>query len=67
MSNLNVIVKPNKTIVSSVTIAPHASVSLGSLTNVDASGADDGETLVYEASSSTFVVKTLPNINGGAF
>jgi hypothetical protein len=74
MSDLSITVKPNKTVVSAVTIAPQTSVSLGSLTNVDASSPDDGETLVYEASSGKYVVKeiqvnsnNITNINGGTF
>ena len=47
MSNeaLQVTVKPTKTVVSAVTIAPQTSVSLGNLTNVDATDPDDGESL----------------------
>jgi hypothetical protein len=76
MSNqaLQVRVKPTKTIVSSVTIAPQTTVSLGNLTNVDASDPDEGETLVYDASSGLYVVKAITvdsnnitNINGGSF
>jgi hypothetical protein len=76
MSNqaLQVTVKPTKTIVSSVTIAPQTTVSLGNLTNVDASDPDEGETLVYDASSGLYVVKAITvdsnnitNINGGSF
>lgn len=71
---LVVTVKPTKTVVSSVTIAPQTSVSLGNLTNVDASDPNDGETLVYEASTSKYVVKpvsvdsnNITNIQGGTF
>jgi hypothetical protein len=78
MSNGNealvVTVKPTKTIVSSVTIAPQTSVSLGSLTNVDATDPDDGETLVYDATAGKYIVKALTidsnnitNVNGGTF
>jgi hypothetical protein len=76
MSNqaLQVRVKPTKTIVSSVTIAPQTTVSLGNLTNVDASDPDDGETLVFDAASGLYVVKAITvdsnnitNINGGSF
>jgi hypothetical protein len=78
MSNGNealiVTVKPTKTIVSSVTIAPQTSVSLGSLTNVDASDPDDGETLVYDATAGKYIVKAISidsnnitNVNGGTF
>lgn len=71
---LVVTVRPTKTVVSSVTIAPQTSVSLGNLTNVDASDPNDGETLVYEASTSKYVVKpvsvdsnNITNIQGGTF
>lgn len=76
MSNeaLQVTVKPTKTIVSSVTIAPQTTVSLGNLTNVDATDPDEGETLVYDASQAKYVVKAITvdsnnitNINGGTF
>lgn len=74
MSDIQVSVKPTKTVVSSVTIAPQTSVSLGNLTNVDATDPNDGETLVYEASTSKYVVKpitvtsnNITNINGGSF
>ena len=78
MSNGNealvVTVKPTRTIVSSVTIAPQTSVSLGSLTNVDASDPDDGETLVYDATAGKYIVKAISidsnnitNVNGGTF
>jgi hypothetical protein len=76
MSNeaLQVTVKPTKTVVSAVTIAPQTSVSLGNLTNVDATDPDDGETLVYDATAAKYVVKAITvdsnnvtNINGGSF
>ena len=76
MSNQALIVniRPNKTVVSSVTIAPQTSVSLGNLTNVDASDPDDGETLVYDESLGKYVVKAITvdsnnitSINGGTF
>jgi hypothetical protein len=61
-------------VVSSVTIAPQTTISLGNLTNVDASNPDDGETLVFDAATNTFIVKELivdsnniTNINGGTF
>jgi len=71
---LVVTVKPTKTVVSSVTIAPTTSVSLGNLTNVDASDPNDGETLVYDATTSKYVVKpiaitsnNITSIQGGGF
>jgi hypothetical protein len=76
MSNEALIVKvrPTKTIVSSVTVAPQTTLSLGNLTNVDASDPDDGETLVYDESLGKYVVKAITvdsnnitSINGGTF
>jgi hypothetical protein len=37
------------------------------LKDVDASDADDKETVVYDAASGKFVVEELPIINGGEF
>ena len=37
------------------------------LTDVDASSLDEGETVVYEANTGTFVIKTLPIVDGGTF
>jgi hypothetical protein len=74
MSDITVTIKPTKTVVSSVTVAPQTSVSLGNLTNVDATDPDDGETLVYDAAAAKYVVKPIivnsnnvTNINGGTF
>ena len=71
---LVVTVKPTKTVVSSVTIAPTTTVSLGNLTNVDASDPNDGETLVYDATTSKYVVKAISlnsnnitSLQGGGF
>jgi len=57
-----------------VTVAPSANISLGTLTNVDVSGAEDGEAIVYDAANNIFVIKhvsfdsnNITNINGGAF
>jgi hypothetical protein len=61
-------------VVSSVTIGPQPTISLGNLTNVDASDPDDGETLVYDDVLGKYVVKAITvnsnnitNINGGTF
>lgn len=66
-------VKPTKT-VATVAFTPSANITLGSLTNVDASDPDDGEALVFDAATQTFIVKeisidsnNITNINGGAF
>jgi hypothetical protein len=72
--NITSSVRSSKSVVSSVTIGPQADISLGNLTNVDASNPDDGETLVFDAATNTFIVKELivdsnniTNINGGTF
>jgi hypothetical protein len=37
------------------------------LVDVDATSLDNNETLVYDEATDKFVVKELPNINGGTF
>jgi hypothetical protein len=49
------------------TIGVGATTRLGSLTDVDASDPDNNETLVYDAATDKYVVKTLPVVNGGTF
>lgn len=54
--------------VRSIGIAPSQSDQfLSSLRDVDASNPDNNETLVYDASTGKYVVKELPNLNGGYF
>jgi hypothetical protein len=74
VENVTTSVKSERTVVSSVTIAPQTTISLGNLTNVDASDPDDGETLVYDDVLGKYVVKAITvnsnnitNINGGTF
>jgi len=64
---IEVKIKSNKTAVSSVEIARTVKFPLQELTNVDGTDPDDGEVLVYEASSNLYVVKTIPFIRGGTF
>ena len=74
-SSYTVQVKPTKSVVSSIVArATTESISLGSLTNVDTSNADDGETLVFNAGTGKYVVQQLTDsglniasINGGSF
>ena len=40
---------------------------LANLSDVDASDPDNNEILVYDETSNKYVIKTLPNINGGTF
>ena len=51
----------------SVGILPTAGLSLSALGDVDASDADNNETLVYDQTTGKYVVKTLPNVDGGTF
>jgi hypothetical protein len=64
---IEVKIKSNKTAVSSVEIARTVKFPLQELTNVDGTDPDDGEVLVYEASSNLYVVKALPFVRGGTF
>lgn len=59
----------NRTQIKTVAITPDLSgvSSLASLSDVDASDPDNNETLVYDDAIGKYVVKTLPNINGGTF
>lgn len=49
-----------------VGVSPPAG-SLSNLQDVDATDADNNETLVYDAASGKYVVKELPVLNGGTF
>lgn len=59
----------NRKQIKTVAIAPDLSAvsTLASLNDVDASDPDNNETLVYDDVTGKYVVKTLPNINGGTF
>jgi hypothetical protein len=67
-------VKTNKTAISSVNIGTKLDLTLGQLTNVNASDPDDGEVLVYDDVLKKYVVKeitvnsnNITNIAGGLF
>jgi len=67
-------IKPQKTTVSSVNIGTRPSLSLGQITNVDASDPDDNEALLYDAATNKYVVKpividsnNITNVAGGTF
>ena len=69
-----VTVKPASKYEAVVTVAPSANITLSTLVNVDTSGAEDGESLVYDAANNNYVIKqieinsnNITNINGGAF
>ena len=61
--------KPANKTFASVSVAPSSNISLGNLTDVNISGADDGETLVYNAATATFEASspTVTLITGGKF
>jgi hypothetical protein len=50
-----------------VGILPSITNKLEDLLDVDASDADDNETLVYDATTGKYVVREIPIINGGDF
>lgn len=60
-------VKTPKTTVSSISYGGGAAQNLSQLSDVDATDADNGETLVYDDSLNKYVVKVLPKIQGGTF
>lgn len=53
--------------VRTVAVASASSATLAGLTDVDASDSDNNETLVYDAMSGKYVIKTLPSVDGGTF
>ena len=67
--------KPASKSFASVSVAPSSNISLGNLTNVDVSGAENNEVLVFDQANNKFVVapitldanSTITNINGGLF
>ena len=67
--------KPASKSFTSVSLAPSSNISLGSLTNVDVSGAENNEVLIFNQTLNKFVVSPITldantiitNINGGLF
>lgn len=60
----------NKNVIGRVTfgkIAKVGSISLESLSNVDAASKQEGDVLVYQSNTNTYVIKTLPKIDCGTF
>lgn len=54
--------------VRSVGIVPYQSERfISGLLDVDASDPDNNETLVYDSATGKYVVRELPNLNGGTF
>jgi len=48
-------------------IAKVGAIQLTSLTDVNTSGQQNGDVLVYNANTNTYVVQSLPRVDGGAF
>ncbi len=48
-------------------IANLGSVGLQQLNNVVTTGQQEGDVLVYQANNNTYVIKTLPDVDGGLF
>lgn len=65
--SIKVNVKPQKSTISSVTVARTANLSLSQLNNVETQGSEDGFVLTYEQGSNKFVMKEIPRIDGGSF
>ena len=67
--------KPASKTFASVSLAPSSNISLGNLTNVDVSGAENNEVLIFNQTLNKFVVSPITldantiitNINGGLF
>jgi len=67
--------KPASKSFASVSVAPSSNISLGSLTNVDVSGAENNEVLIFDYANNKFVVAPITldantiitNISGGLF
>jgi hypothetical protein len=53
--------------IKTVAVASASTNKLESLVDVDASDPDNNETVVYDAASGKYVVKTLPVLDGGTF
>ena len=53
--------------VRTVAVVPAVSNRLATLEDVNASDPDNNETVVYDATSGKYVIKTLPVVDGGTF
>ena len=67
--------KPASKSFASVSLAPSSNISLGNLTNVDVSGAETNEVLLFDQANNKFIVSPITldansiitNISGGLF
>jgi len=53
--------------VRTVAVAASQTENLAQLKDVDASGSDNNEVLVYDETLNKYVIKTLPAVDGGTF
>lgn len=53
--------------VRTVAVVPAVANRLATLEDVNASDPDNNETVVYDATSGKYVIKTLPVVDGGTF
>ena len=66
-----VTIKPSKTTVASVVVAPSANISLGQLNNVDVANISNGQALIYSSANGKYeggsVSATVTQLTGGRF
>lgn len=64
-----VTLKPSKTTVASVAVAPSANLSLGSLNNVDIANTSNGKSLIFNSATGKFEANDVfvAGMNGGTF
>jgi hypothetical protein len=48
-------------------IAQVSAIGLNQLNNVTVTGQAEGDVLVYQSNTSTYVVKSLPKVDGGTY
>lgn len=48
-------------------VARVGSVTLGQLSDVDTTGEQEGDVLVYQANTDTYAIRTLPKVDGGTY
>lgn len=48
-------------------VAKVGAVSLSQINDINVSGQQDGDILVYQANTSTYVVQELPKVDGGTY
>jgi hypothetical protein len=66
-----VTIKPSKSTVASVVVAPSANISLGQLSNVDVANIANGQALIYNSANGKYeggsVSATVTQLSGGRF